>query len=398
MNVLNKFDGSTIAEIEELAVENLNINISSGEYVNISKFNDTVIQCLEDLLKSNDSLAIMSQETGKTKGACRSEIQETIRRCKNNFFPDAMGAGASELLRPHSMKVFDHIIMESSLPIYTMIEGIFSSMRRLHRAILIHSPVAPTTSMTLSSNIYEKYRESGSFLLDVLDKEASKNIDLMFMNTNIRAWGIPDEVRQIQKNTERNRILWKPIGNVVSIVEDRQRLEMASNSLASMSYNTISNRGLRTQLFLVNDKNYIFFKNRVIEFLKRDIKNGYGPEGDINYFCNSTDADKSKKAVKDLISSGFNYNEGLYEGVHLLDNQYGKDFPQMPHIPGPVMAIMHYSSLDEALEIASKFPDRIFVNIFSDNVAKMDFVYETEGGNSKVLRNVENSRELIPYL
>lgn len=102
--------------------------------------------------------------------------------------------------------------------------------------------------------------------------------------------------------------------------------------------------------------------------------------------------------MKDLISSGFNYNEGLYEGVHLLDNQYGKDFPQMPHIPGPVMAIMHYSSLDEALEIASKFPDRMFVNIFSDNVAKMDFVYETEGGNSKVLRNVENSRELIPYL
>ncbi len=398
MDILSKFDGSKIAEVEDLTIENLNTSATSSKSIQISKFNDTVIQCLDSLVEDTELLTIMSKETGKTLSACRTEIRVTIYQCRYGFFPEVIKTMTSGNVRLDSMKIFDHIIIESSLPVYTMIDGVFNSLKLKHKIILVHNSVAPTTSMTLSSKIYEKYPETGDLLLDILDNDVLQKIDRKFMNSNITVWGTPEEVRMVQNSIGRNRVLWKPIGNVVSIVEDRQRLEMASNSLATTSYNTISNRGLRNQLFLVSDKNYVFFKNRVIEFLKRDIRKGYGPEGDINYFCNPMDAERSRDAVKDLISSGFNYNEGLHEGVHLLDNQYGNDFPEMPHISGPVIAIMHYSNMEQAVEICAKFPDRMFVNIFSDNLAKMDFVNETEGGNSKILRNVENSKNLISYL
>lgn len=398
MDILSKFDGSTIAEVEDLTIENLNTSATSSKFIQISKFNDTVIQCLENLLEDTELLMIMSKETGKTLSACRTEIRETIYQCRYGFLPELIKIMTSGNVRLASMKVFDHVIIESSLPVYTMIDGIFNSLKLKHKIILVHNPVAPTTSMTLSSKIYENYPETGDLLLDVLDNNAIQNIDRRFMNSSITAWGTPEEVRKIQNTIGRNMVRWKPIGNMVSIVEDRQRLEMASNSLATTCYNTISNRGLRNQLFLVSDKNYVFFKNRVIEFLKRDIRKGYGPEGDINYFCNPMDAEHSRDAVRDLISSGFNYNEGLYEGVHLLDNQYGNDFPEMPHISGPVIVIMHYSSMEQALEICARFPDRMFVNIFSDNLGKMDFASQTEGGNSRILRNMENSRNLIAYL
>ncbi len=398
MDVLNKFDGSKIAEIEEIPFESLELNVTSNEFVNIPKFGHLVIQCLNEILTDSDGIALMSRETGKTVSSCKNEITETIRQCEYDFVPEIIKRIPSGLIRLKSMNISDVIVLESSLPIYSMVHGLFSSLQKLHRVTMIHSPIAPVTSMTLSSTIFEKYAETGTLILDVLDKNFLDNLDKTFTNNNISAWGLHEDIRHIQSGVQRNQVTWKPLGNMISIIEDRQRLEMASNSLSSLSYNTVSNRGLRNQLFLVSDKNYTFFKNRVVEFLKRDIKEGYGPNGDINYFCNPSDIEKSRDSVKELLAHDFDYTDGLYEGVHLLDNQYGKEFPEMKHIAGPVIVIMHYSNMQDALEKCARFTERMFVNVFSDNLSKMEFVEQADGGNSVILRNVEESKNLLSFL
>ncbi len=398
MQINSKFDGTNLAEIDNIKLGEIKFENSKGDFIDGMKLGKAFIESLNEFLSNNQKLSIMSNETGKTIEACKKEVKETIHYCRYLHIPTLLGDEGNVKLRIPRMKKFDFTLLDPSLPIFTMFQSIFESIRNGHRVVISHNKNSPISSMTLSSDIFQKYSDTEFLLFDILQDQPINDIDELFANSNIYSWGTPDDVRETQKVVEKNQVRWKILGNGVCIVDDRSKLEIASNSLAGLSYNSISNRGLRSQIYLVNDKDFLFFKNRVVEYLKRDIKHGYGINGDINYFNCKEDADHSRESVKRLLENGFDYVEGLNEGVHLLVNQYGDEIGEMNHICGPVIAIMHYSNLSDAVNISTKFKDRMFLNIFTDSFSKVQYINEQEGANSIIFKDLEDSSSLLKSL
>ncbi len=396
MKVLSKFDSEEIGEVDDIKFSELKLEKKNDSKLNLFKFSNELYSIVEKLSMDDESLRILSLETGRTINSCRDEIKKTVFAIRYNFSNQFLHTIGLESIRLESLNEFTGVIPDRSMPVYTMVRGIMDSMNSGKLPIILHNPMCPLTTMTLSNLLFEKIKETGEFILDTVEDNPVDAFDKNLEGQRIQAWGTSEEVKMIQKNTSNNMVLWKKMENGLSIVSDRSHLEMAANTLRGNSYETISNKELRSQVFLVADREYIFFKNRVVEYLKRDIKKGYGPEGDVNYFNSPEEAERARESVRKLLGSGFDYIDTLHESIHVLENQYDDTIVPIDQIRGPVIIISHFKSIKNAMDRTEKFNGNEFVNVFTDSYSAMDYIQNRTGLKTKIYRNVERSWDFLP--
>lgn len=393
MKVKSKFDSSEIGEVEDIKLSELKTENSSDSRMNPSRLMETMISVLEKFYGSDERISILSMETGRTALSCREELLRTSQLMRYTYTQRLIEKFGTEHVRTDQFRKISAVIPDASIPVYTMFRGIIESLLQGTRPMILHNSQCPISTMTLSNDMYESLRETGGYILDVAEDNAIKAFDKWGEGERILFYGNTGDFVDIQKAVNRNNIIWKRFENGVSIVPDSSHLEMATNAVPGLSYISVSNRFLRSQVFLVSDKEYIFFKNRIVEFLKRDVKNGYGPDGDINYFNTQEDAERARQSVKKLLENDFDYVDGLHESVHLLENRYGEKIVPMEQIPGPVIVLYHFKSMKDAVEKAMSVKNCSFINLFTDSYNAIDFAKSRTG--IEILRNVESSRTLL---
>ncbi len=393
MKVRSKFDSTEIGEVEDIKLSELKTEHSSDSRLTPSRLIETMISVLEKFSASDERISILSMETGRTKLSCKEELLRTVQLMKYNYAPRLIEILGSERVRTDQFRKITAVVPDISIPVYTMFVGIVESIINGTKPMILHNSQCPISTMTLSNDIYEYLRETSEYILDVAEENSIRAFDKWGEGERILFYGNTKDFIDVQKAVTKNNVIWKQFENGVSIVPDSSHMEMATNSVPGISYLSVSNRFLRSQLFLISDKEYIFFKNRIIEFLKRDVKKGYGPEGDINYFNTQEDAEMARQSVRKLLENDFDYVDGLHESVHLLENRYGEKIVPMEQIPGPVIVLYHFKNLKDAIVKAMSVKNCNFINIFTDSFNAVDFAKSRTG--IEILRNVESSRALL---
>jgi acyl-CoA reductase-like NAD-dependent aldehyde dehydrogenase len=395
MKVFNKFNSTEIGEVENIEISELKSESHSNKMINVLKMGQQIINILENLLNKNEFIMRMSMETGKTLFSCKNEVRRTIYLIKYRWLPILESTFGDSPRRVDSFKEFRAVSISSYLPVYTMICSLVNAIKEGNKPILIHNVNAPISTVVISNEIFNTLKETEDLIFDVLDNHAEEKFDKKFTNCKLEKWGSHDDLLKTQKIIKNNEFLWHPDENGVSIMGDKSHMEMASNSLRKLSYEGVSNSCLRSQIYFIGDKDYVFFKNRIVEFLKREAKSIYGPDGNINYFNVPEQIEESREDVKKLLQSGFEYIDSLPETVHLLEDPYGEIFQEVDQLRGPIVQLVHFKSIRDAIDKAEKLKNSNFINIYTNSYDQLEYIRERSGKNMRIFRNLEESYHLL---
>lgn len=393
MKVKSKFDSTDIGEVEDIKLSDIKTFQAADSRMNPAKLLEAMASVLDKFYRSEENVTILALETGRAKHPCKEELLKTIDLIKYPYGLKMIEAFGTSPVRIEYFRKVSGIATDSSLPIFTMFKGILESILQKRKPMILHNPLCPISTMTLSNDLYETLRETGDYIFDIVQEAPIKAFDQWAEGEKVLIWGNTHNFVDIQRKVDRNNVIWNRMENGVTVIPDRAHLDMAGNAVSGLSYLSVSNRFLMSQVFLVADKEYVFFKNRLIEYLKRDVKTGYGVEGDINYFNHPDDATATREAVRRLLENGFDYVEGLHESVHLLENRYGENVVPMDQITGPVVVLYHFKNIKEAIDKAAAVKNCQFINIFTDSCNTLEYVRNRN--STETMRNLERSSSLL---
>lgn len=383
MKVYSRFDGSILGEAEGTCEEKMDHN--NKKPVSPMKCGKILKESLENLRKNRDMINIYSHETGKTIKSCQSEIDRAI------LYMEVTGLGSiyrkfgDRSVHSGSYRKEKFSFIDPSMPIFSMIHEIISNLMDGYRSGIVHPENAPLTSMYLSQEISEKYPVFESIITDMVENDGCLEKNIQMKDGEFTAWGNNKRMGFLE---EKYPFKFSRIrtDNFPVVIRAYSEIAPAVERIMDISLNSISNSGLRGQIYMIPDKEFVFFKNRVGEMVKRRIENSFGPESSHNYFLNREDTEDTKSEVEKLLNSGWDYMDELPPTVHIITDQYSEEGTSLKEVDGPVIEIMHYGSLADCAKRLEKlqFSDRIDFTGDSSN----DFEYLTEyfGSGKKIIR------------
>ncbi|MGP6239611.1 hypothetical protein ACNF40_04240 [Cuniculiplasma sp. SKW4] len=393
MKIYSKFDESLLGEAEGSE----NDPISDKEsIINPLKIGRLISEGLRDIRKNRDMMNVYSHETGKTIISCKQEIDTTLLFLEISGLRKIYEKYGERSVSSRSFIKDTATFLDEGIPIFSMTNQILRNLMEGRANVICHSENAPLTTMYLVQQITDIYDASNSIFYHLIgergvNEKLNINVDKAYI------WGSDYKIRELERLMNR-RVNERKTSNYPVIVRNYSSISSALDRIMNMSLNSISNNGLRGQIYLVQDKDFVFFRNRVTELLKRTADEYYGPESSVNYFSSKSHAENTRKRVASLLGTGWDYLEDLPETVHVLADQYGDIPEKIEMLDGPVIEIMHYSSLMDCAKRIERmdFGDRI--NIFGDSMNDLEFLREFFGARKMVINGKSTNEMMTDFI
>lgn len=394
MKIYSKFDESLLGEAE--GSEN-DVTSHNGSIINPLKVGRLISEGLRDLRKNSDMINVYSHETGKTIISCKQEIDTALLFLEIRGLREVYEKYGERSVSSRAFIRDSATFLDQGIPIFSMVSQIIRNLIKGKANVLCHSENAPLTTMYLVQQLTDTYDPSNSIFYHIIgesetSEKLTSNMDRAYV------WGSEDRIWELRDKLTNMRVNERITSNYPVIVRNYSSISPALDRMMNMSLNSISNNGLRGQIYFVQDKDFVFFRNRVTELLKRTAEDYYGPESSVNYFSSKSHAENTKKRVASLLGNGWDYVDELPQTVHVLADQYGEIPDKIEMLDGPVIEIMHYSSLMDCAKRIEKmdFGDRI--NIFGDSLNDLEFLREFFGSRRMVMNGKSINEMMADFI
>ena len=392
MKVYSKFDSSLLGEAEGVKPEK---DPGEGRIVNPMKVARAILENLRTLRNNQDMLAIYSSETGKTVDACRRELDSSILHLEIGGLRKISDIFGERSVNSRSFSRDAFTFLDEGMPVFSLVAQMISNMARGKAQMIVHCENAPLTTMYLTEGISERYEQVGSMLFDLLPDVFENKGKLPEWTGEITVWGSERRIDAMPFHVMNSGFRARLTSNFPVLIRNYSGISPAVDRVMEMSFNSISNAGMRGQIYMVPDKDFVFFRNRIIETVKRMADDHYGAESSVNYFPSKEHSDRTRQKVADLLKVGWDYIDELPETVHILTDQYGDIQEGIELLDGPVIQVMHYSSLMDCAKRIEKmnFGDRL--DFYGDSMNDYDFLKEYFGSRRKVISG-KSMNEMMP--
>ncbi len=381
MKVYSKFDESLLGEAEGSQLESEQVK---DRVVNPLRIGRILMESLRNLRNDRDMINVYSNETGKTILSCRQEIDTSILFLEISGIGNIYEKYGERSVSSRSFTMDRVAFLDEGMPVFSIVNQIVRNLTDGKSNLICHSPDAPLTTMYLAEKITDAYEESNSIFFHIVEEWTGIKEKIDKFSEQAYIWGSEEHINQTGKLIN-GRQVFRITSNFPVIVRNYSSISQALDQIMQMSFNSISNSGLRAQVYFVQDQDFIFFRNQLTELLKRKAENYYGPESSVNYFPSKSHSENTRGKVASLLHEGWDYINDLPDTVHVLVDQYGEIPDQVQMLDGPVIQIMHYSSMMDCAKRIERmdFGDRI--NVFGDSLNDLEFLREFFGSQKKVI-------------
>ena len=177
MKVKSKFDSTDIGEVEDIKLSDIKTFQAADSRMNPAKLLEAMASVLDKFYRSEENVTILALETGRAKHPCKEELLKTIDLIKYPYGLKMIEAFGTSPVRIEYFRNVSGIATDSSLPIFTMFKGILESILQKRKPMILHNPLCPISTMTLSNDLYETLRETGDYIFDIVQEAPIKAFD-----------------------------------------------------------------------------------------------------------------------------------------------------------------------------------------------------------------------------
>lgn len=391
MDVINKFDGTVLGEVEmdtpragkstkETLIEPLSV-------VNI------LLEELSSMLNDEGMMRVYSCETGKSISSCRREVEFSKLYLLSYAYPEIYRYFGHGRLLTSAFRNTRRAYIHRGIPILSMCMELIDSIGKGQKIEIIHPAENPMAPMTLTEKLVDSIH-GYDHILEETAIGSTANIQSSRFNPQdtISVWGKGRKITSLKPEID---VRYRSAGNFSSIVRDHSQVEKAVNASMNLSFNSISNIGFSGQVYFIPDREFIYFKNRLSEMLKRTAPKLYSPDSGVNYYSGKSEVEKSKDSVKHLLENGWDYVDDLPATVHVLTLQYGEIPEIIPEINGPIILLAHYASLKESADMALKMWNPSLLNMYTDSINDVEYMKQRFGSSLEICVNGMDERDIF---
>ena len=390
MDVINKFDGSVLGEVDDSTID-INKNtketlLEPMEIVNV------MLEELSSMLNDDTMMRVYSSETGKCLSSCRREIELSKLYLLYRAYPKVYGSYGNGRVITSGFSRKRYSFIHQGIPVFSLTRELVESILETSWIHIEHCKDSPIATMKITEKLAERVHGFENILSEtVCDYFQGINIKDAPEGGTVSIWG---KERKLSETLDSMDIKYTGATNYASIVRGQSQVDKAINSVMKLSFASVSNLGLSSQVYLVSDKEFLYFKNRVSELLKRTATGSYSPDSNINYYPGKRTIDNTKTAVKELLNNGWDFVDNIPDTVHVLTLQYGETPEKIREINGPLIEIIHYTSLKECADIVQKMNFPEIINIYTDSINDTEYLKQRFGNAIKISVNGTDERDI----
>ncbi len=390
MDVINKFDGSVLGEVDD-STANLNENMKETllepmEVVNV------MLEELSSMLNDDTMMRVYSSETGKCLSSCRREIELSKLYLLYRAYPETYGSYGNGRIITSGFSRKRYSFIHRGMPVFSLTKELIEAILETSSIHMGHCRDSPIATMRITEKLSERVHGFENIISEgVSDYFQAINMKDAPEGATVSIWGRGRKVTGIHDSMT---IRYAGASNYASIIRGQSHVDKAINSVMKLSFSSVSNLGFSGQVYLVSDKEFLYFRNRISELLRRAASKSYSPDSTINYYPGKKTVDSVKSNVADLLSNGWDFVDNIPDTVHALTLQYGETPEKINEINGPVIQIIHYASLKECADIVQKmnYPDML--NIYTDSINDTEYLKQRFGNSVKISVNGTDERDI----
>ncbi len=391
MKVFDKFTGNEVGEVEAIKVDGNSMGRSLAEidYSNIRERLNILRHASELIGQNRDFLAqTLSMETGK---AYRNAERELISAEDYMMNPVLT-------LKDHKISQVNNFEKSKEIHLFNVPEGIpvqaftDEAIRAIvsgQRAIALHNPSCPLTTMKISEILSESVKGWQKFITDGLMENQINGIRKIISSCEldrITFHGTSEQCMSFSKLTGLIDVKMKVMANYRAIIWDKKYMEYALDWSIQNSLTPVSNHRLRVQTIIVKAEFFTFFKNRFMEMSKK-LKFGIpvNKSQDCNYYPNIAEEKKAIEVVKTARLKGF-----IIEGEDdkrfpiVLHNEYDDLQTNLEQADGAIAFIVPAKSLKDAVNFSFSNKPWDVTYLFANGIEEADIVRSLAGRSTTI--------------